>query len=310
LGVFGAAAGAARLLDLTPAQTATALSIAVSLSCGVKANFGTMTKPLHVGVCGRNGLYAALLAREGFTAHAEAFEHGQGFFELFNGAGNYDAAKALAAWADPLDILNPGVGLKQYPCCASTHSSIDAMIILKQKYGLTPEMVARIETVTHERALVHTNRPQPNSTLDAKFSVQYCVVRALMHGDVKFDHFDGDAYRDPAVRKLLERVTARTHAHKAKGMRDHYEGKVRVTTTDGRVLEAAVDLPLRGPTNLAPPDRLNAKFVDCASRALRADAVERVLALMNRFETLDDTRQLTDAMAEGVKSPAAERAAA
>jgi len=300
LGVFGAAAGAARLLRLTPEQTATALSIAVSLSCGVKANFGTMTKPLHVGVCGRNGLYAALLAREGFTAHAEAFEHHQGFFELFNGAGNYDASKALANWANPLDILNPGMGLKQYPCCASTHSAIDAMLILKQKYGLTPDNVAKIETITHERALVHTNRPQPNSTLDAKFSVQYCVARALLDGDVKFQHFEGDTYRDPAVRKLLDRVTTSTHAHNAKGMRDHYEGKVRVTTTDGRTLEAAVDLPLRGPTNLAPPDRLTSKFMDCAARVLRPDGSERVLGLLQRFETLEDTRQLIDAMSEAV----------
>jgi len=310
LGVFGATAGAARLLGLTAEQTAMALSIAVSLSSGVKANFGTMTKPLHVGVCGRNGLYAAMLAREGFTAHPEAFEHHQGFFELFNGAGNYDAAKAVANWANPLDILSPGMGLKQYPCCASTHSAIDAMIILKQKYGLTPDNVAKIETVTHERALVHTNRPQPNSTLDAKFSVQYCVARALLDGDVKFQHFEGDTYRDPAVRKLLDRVTASTHTHKAKGMRDHYEGKVRVTTADGRTLEAGVELPLRGPTNLAPPDRLLAKFNDCAARVLRPDGSERVLGLLQRFETLDDTRQLTDAMSEAVAAESAQRAAA
>ncbi len=310
IGVFGAVAALARARRLDAMVTRTAFGLAASMTSGIQRNFGTMTKPLHVGVCGHNGLYAALLAREGFTAHPEAFEHKQGFFELFNGAGNYDAAKAVTGWANPLDILNPGVGLKQYPCCASTHSAIDAMIILKQKYDLTPENVARIETVTHERALVHTNRPQPNSTLDAKFSVQYCVARALMHGDVKFDHFEGDTYRDPSVRKLLERVTASTHAHKAKGMRDHYEGKVRVTTADGRVLEAEVALPLRGPTNLAPPDRLTAKFNDCAARVLRPEGIERVLGLMNRFETLDDTRQLTDAMSEAVKGSADQRVAA
>jgi 2-methylcitrate dehydratase PrpD len=184
------------------------------------------------------------------------------------------------------------------------------MLILKRKYALTPENVASIETITHERALVHTNRPQPASTLDAKFSVQYCVARALMHGDVKFEHFEGETYKDPNVRKLLERVRASTHAHKAKGMRDHYEGKVRVTTTDGRTLEAAVDLPLRGPTNLAPPDRLHAKFHDCAQRVLRPEAIERVRGMLGSLEQLGDVRQLTDVMADAVKTIEVARVAA
>ena len=89
LGVFGAAAASARLLNLSVQHTATALAIAASLSSGIKANFGTLTKPLHAGHCSRNGLYAALLAKEGFTASDDAFEHKHGFFELFNGAGNY-----------------------------------------------------------------------------------------------------------------------------------------------------------------------------------------------------------------------------
>src|SRR5882672_6605866 len=88
LGVFGAAAACASLLRLSAAQTATALAIAASFASGIKANFGTMMKPLHVGHCARNGLYAALLAREGYTANAKTvFEHKQGFLDVFNGPG-------------------------------------------------------------------------------------------------------------------------------------------------------------------------------------------------------------------------------
>ncbi|HEV2007472.1 MAG TPA: MmgE/PrpD family protein, partial [Burkholderiales bacterium] len=97
IGVFGAAAACARLLRLDDGQTATALAIAASLAAGIKSNFGTMVKPLHVGHCARSGLFAALLARDGFTASPVAFEHKQGYFEVFNGAGNYDAAKILPA---------------------------------------------------------------------------------------------------------------------------------------------------------------------------------------------------------------------
>lgn len=302
IGIFGATAASARLLELDVDQTATALAIAVSLSSGVKANFGTMTKPLHAGQCTRNGLYAALLAREGFTACPEAFEHKQGYFEVFNGAGNYNPERVLEAWANPLEILNPGVGLKQYPCCGSTHSAIDAMITLRERHHLTPEKVARIESITHGRALAHTDRPDPRSTLDAKFSVQYCVARALMHGDVTFQHFEGDAYRDPEVRKLLERIETRPHAHKPKGMYEHFQGEVVVTTTDGKRLSARVDQPLRGPRNSAPPDRLEQKFRDCAAKALTPGAIGRVYDILQEFETLANVRELTKVMAESAKT--------
>jgi 2-methylcitrate dehydratase PrpD len=302
LGIFGAAAASARLLGLDSDRTATALAIACSLSSGVKANFGTMTKPLHAGECTRNGLYAALLAKEGFTACPEAFEHKHGFFEVFNGAGNYVAGKVLESWADPLEILNPGVGLKQYPCCGSTHSAIDAMLILRERHRLTPGEVAKIESITHDRALAHTDRPDPRSSLDAKFSVQYCVARALMHGDVTFEHFEGETWRDPEVRKLLERIETRPHARKPNGMYEHFQGEVVVTTTDGRRFSARVDQPLRGPTNSAPPDRLEQKFRDCAAKALHAGSISRVYEVLEKFETLGDVRGLTTIMAESAKT--------
>jgi 2-methylcitrate dehydratase PrpD len=303
LGVFGATAASARLLGLDAAQTATALAIAVSLSAGVKANFGTMTKPLHAGQSSRHGAYAALLAKEGFTAAASAFEHPHGFFEVFNGAGNYDPARALARWADPLDILEPGVGLKQYPCCGSTHSAIDAMLLLRARHDLDPARVAKIESITHARALAHTNRPHPGSDLDAKFSVQYCVARALLHGEVTFAHFEGEAYRDPRVRELLQRIEARPHAHQPQGtgMEEHFECDLHVTTSDGQRLSAHVDQPLRGPQNLTPPDRLHVKFRDCAARALRADAIEPVFEALGRVEAYADIRELTALLEKAVR---------
>ena len=103
IGIFGTVAAAARLLKLTIDQTAIALGLAASLASGLKANFGTMTKPLHVGHASRNGLFAAFMAREGFTANAGTFEHKQGFLDVFNGPGTYDTGKMLGDWYAPLE---------------------------------------------------------------------------------------------------------------------------------------------------------------------------------------------------------------
>ncbi len=303
IGVFGATAACAHLLKLSIEQTATALSIAASLAAGVKSNFGTMTKPLHVGHCARSGLFAALLARDGFTAGPQAFEHKQGYFEVFNGAGNYDAAKAFPAWANPLDITRPGIAIKQYPCCGSTHPAIDCMLELVQKHNLTPDNVARIDSWTHPRRLEHTNRPDPQSSLDAKFSVQYTLARALKDRTVKIEQFEGDTWKDPATRAILPKIHAATYTPLQFPADNHFGAEVKVTLTDGRVVSAKTDQALgRSVDKPLPAERLKEKFDNCAARALSSDAVARLYAAIQDFENAKDVREIA-ALAAGRGGP-------
>jgi 2-methylcitrate dehydratase PrpD len=102
----------------------------------------------------------------------------------------------------------PGIAIKQFPCCGSTHPALDVMLDLVRRHDLREEKVARIECWTHARRLEHTNRPDPQSGLEAKFSVQYCLARALTDRAIRIEHFEGDAFRDPAIRAILPRVHA------------------------------------------------------------------------------------------------------
>ena len=97
--MFGATAACGGLLGLSVEQTARALALAATFSSGLKANFGTMTKPLHVGQAARNGLYAVLLASEDFTSSTDALEHRAGFLRVFNGEGNFVTDPIVAEWA-------------------------------------------------------------------------------------------------------------------------------------------------------------------------------------------------------------------
>jgi 2-methylcitrate dehydratase PrpD len=297
LGVFGATAACCHLLGLAPDAIARALGLAASFASGVKANFGTMTKPLHVGHCSRNGLLAALLTAEGFTANPGAMEHPQGFLRVFNGEGNFDADVILRDWGRPWDIVQPGVAIKQYPCCGSTHPALDAMLSLVRAHALTPAMVERIDAWTHPRRLAHTNRPDPNSGLDAKFSVQYCLARALRDGHVSLEHFEGDSFRDPTIRALLPRIHAAPHPAMSMESTEHFGADVRVTLTNGDVLTAQVARPLgRGPENALPPELLDAKFLNCAARALPQQTAEALLATLHGLDTVADMREVTEAM--------------
>ncbi len=297
IGVFGATAACCHLLRLTPETTAKALGLAASFASGLKANFGTMTKPLHVGHCSRNGLLAAMLTADGFTASAGAFEHKQGFLEVFNGAGHYDTAAILRDWGAPWDIVQPGVAIKQYPCCGSTHPAVDAMLSLVREHQLTPATVERVDSWTHPRRLAHTNRPDPQSELDAKFSVQYCLARALLDKRVSLEHFIGDSFREPALRAILPRIHAAPHPEMSMASTEHFGAEVRVTLTDGRVLAAKVARPLgRTAENPLPQELLEAKFLNCATRALEMATAERLLALLRELDAVPDINALTAAM--------------
>jgi 2-methylcitrate dehydratase PrpD len=295
LGVFGAAAACGKLMGLDAQQLATALAIAASFASGIKANFGTMTKPLHVGHCARNGLLAARLAANGFTANAgSVFEHEQGFLDVFNGPGTYDVQRALAAWADPLDIVAPGIAIKQYPCCGSTHPAIDAMLAIVRAHHPQPADVERIEAWIHPRRLQHTNRPQPRSALDAKFSLQYVVARALVDGSVAVDHFEGTAYQQPSVAALLPRVHVAPYDDTEFAPDNHFGGRVRVLLRDGTVHEAKVEQPLgRTSSNPLPRDLLEAKFRLCARGVLREDAIDAAVRAVAAIEHLNDMHLLT-----------------
>ncbi len=293
LGVFAVTAACAKLLKLTTAQTETALALATSLSAGHKANFGTMTKPLHAGQCARGGLFAALLAHKGFTANSDAFEHKQGFFNLF-GVGKVDAGLALEGWGN-WEIVNPGASYKLYPCCYSTHSAVEATLNLVRRHGpFDARKVARIDSRTHERGLAHTDRPDPDSPLAAKFSVQYCVARAALDGKVVLEHFEGDSHREPAVRDLLRRVHATPYTGKLYADDDPFDAEVTITLTDGKSYTEKVDRPLgRTSDNPIAHEDMKAKFENCAGRVLAPMAVAAACRALESLEKLGSTRELT-----------------
>lgn len=286
LGTFGAAAASAHLMGLSEDQIATALALAVSQAAGVKANFGTMTKPFHVGQCARAGLLAALLARQGFTANPAAFEHGQGFFEVFNGAGTYDPARIFADWAAPLELEDDGIAIKPYPCCGSAHAAIRAALELRAQTGFDPAQIAQIEILPHPRRLPHTDKPWPKTDLEAKFSVQYLVARALMDGAVKLSHFDDTAIADPAIAALLANLVARPHPDMGDHSASQWAAEVSVTTHSGARLSHRIDdLMAGGGAVPATPAGLRDKFMDCAEAVGPADWADRLFEQLAGFDS-------------------------
>ncbi|MHA6761438.1 MmgE/PrpD family protein [Streptacidiphilus sp. PAMC 29251] len=292
LGVFGAAAAAARLLGLDVERTATALAISASSASGVKANFGTMTKPLHAGNAARAGLLAALLAERGYTADLFALEKPQGFLAAYDGLDN-TRPQRLVEPTDRWEIEGELFGLKQFPCCGSTHPAILAALDIVSRTPLTADDIARVEIRTHHRRLGHTDNPAPASALAAKFSIQYAVVRALLEGAVRLGDFEGVAYRDPDAVALLARTTA-LPAPDSDDPGAEMAAQVTVTTRDGATLHGQVSGSLgRGPADPMTEQEMWRKFQDCALRILPADCAGQAFEALSTMLDAKDIASVT-----------------
>lgn len=290
IGILGCAAACARLLDLDAERTATALSIAASSASGLRANSGTMTKPLHAAMANRNGLQAALLAEIGFTANTTALEHKFGYAAAYNGRIP-ELDGAFDDWGQVFLLLTPGIAIKQYPCCAFIHSAIDAAAELRGQLA-GPDDATAIKVHLHGRRLRNIDRPAPKDGLDARFSTQYLTARALLAGTVSLSDFESPMLDDGETLALARRVELVPHDDA-----DMSLGRVEIATGAGNTIAARASVAMgRGPASPMSEDEFRRKFMDCASEALSDDASSKAYSSLMALEKVASIRCLTDSL--------------
>jgi len=300
LGVFAATVASAVLLQLPKEKIANALALAASLSCGVKANFGTSTKPLQAGLAARNGLFAALMAAKNIAGAPTALEHNQGFLQVFNGADHYDIDLMLEGWGKPLDLLEPGISIKKYPCVYSVHGAIDAAIALHNQPAFDHNKITHVMVRMHPRRLLPHVRNPATSALNAKFSLPYIVACGLVNGAVGLKHFEDEALQDRHVMRMMDLI----HMQEMENHAPDYGAEVTVTLADGLILQHRVTAPLgRGPEIALPPEMLAAKFADCARHSLKRTGIETIFDLLMQLDDLPSMTDLTAAIEEATILP-------
>ena len=174
------------------------------------------------------------------------------------------------------------------------------MLSLVRQHDVQPGQVVRIQAWIHSRRLQHTNRPAPASALDCKFSLQYCLVRALLDREVVLRQFEDDCWLDPRIPGLLEKVEVAPYDASQFDPSNHFGGEVKVTLDDGRILHDRVEQPLgRTSSNPLPPDLLRGKFVACASHVLTQARAVEVAGEIERFEAVADVSAFTRMLEPG-----------
>jgi 2-methylcitrate dehydratase PrpD len=285
LGTLAAAAAASRLLGLDQEQTAMAISLAASNASGLRENFGTMTKPFHAGNASRGGVTAAMLVKRGYTAATTGLEGRFGFMHAFSGGRGENVDAPLERLGKQFFLEKPGVSIKKYPCCGSTHNPLDAYFALRKEHRIDYRDVESVDVLVDfdpPRSLVHSD---PHTALEGKFSIEYCLAAALVDDKVGLAQFDDRQVMRPEIRALMPKIKMkRNPGQEGKPSWVEAYNEVRIQLKNGTVLSKRQDRDYEGPVVGVTPEGMDVKFRDCASLALPKPKVNEALELLHSLE--------------------------
>lgn len=275
LGTVGAAAASSRLLGLNPERTRNALGISTSLASGIRGNFGSMVKPLMVGVAARNGVLAARMVQAGVTARADAIETHEGFIEVFAGGNGADIGAILASLGKPWELEDKGLVFKLYPNCSLMHTGIDMAIEERRAGRIAPEDIASIRFEISPRMQNMRFAGVISNAQEARFKIEFCLAYALLHGKLDADAFADVNYRDPRIVALMDRIEIAVGTDFPEDNGDY--SRLHVSQHRGPAFSGSRDKQKGHPSNPLSIDELRSKFAACcASAAFAPERAERV----------------------------------
>ena len=295
LGVFSAAAGAARGLKLDPEQTVHALGIAGTQAAGLMAaQYGAMVKRMHAGRSSQSGLYGALLAKAGFTGIRDVFEAPYGgFCTTFSRSTDRFNLDALSAGLGS-DWEAMRVALKFYSCVGSNHTTLDGIRDIRKRRPFALNELDRIVVHGSRVTADHVGWPyKPEGLTSAQLNLPYCVATLLIEGDVFVDQFTEEAVTDRGRMELSKKVEViEDPAITARGARYRHMVRVDVHLSDGSVHSETREAPRGSEHSFAPAEDIIDKFRKLTRTTMPKDQQEALIEALLRVETLSDAREL------------------
>lgn len=297
VGVFSAAAGAARGLRLSADETVHALGIAGTQSAGLMAaQYGAMVKRMHAGRSSQSGLYGALLAQQGFTGIVDVFEAPYGgFCTTFSRSDDrFDLTQLSADLGERFETMR--ISLKFYSCVGSNHTTLDAIRAIRARRPFGLDELDKIVVHGSQVTVDHVGWPyRPDSMTTAQLNLPFCVATLLLEDDVSVDQFTPEAIHDAARIDLSRKVEVK-HDPQITAQGSAYRHKVRVDIhlRGGAVESETREAPRGSEQSFASADDIVGKF-KTLTRAVLPPAQQ--LALVDAvlgMEKLADARKLTD----------------
>lgn len=290
LGAISATVAVSRLLGLSPEQMAQALNLAITPNVTLlQTRYGdvSMWKGCAMANAGRNGIFAARMAKEGMTGPSPIFEGRWGFLKVVSGP--FQLAK-FGGKGQPFRIMD--VSIKRYPCGNVAETDIDAAVALRPKISSIDDIAeVNIETWDLAKGIMAADEEKwhPKTRETADHSLPYVVSVALMYGTLEKRHFDDEFLKNPAIMALIQKVKVTDTEECNKLRPDASPARVTVVMKNGKRFSEMV-LHWRGHyKNPLTDSEIEEKF-DSQARELLTPAQRKEL-----FSTIWDLENLDDA---------------
>lgn len=297
-GVFGAAAAAATIFELTCEELAEAWGVCGSLASGSMAFLSgdTWTKHLQAGWAARAGLAAAAAARQGFRAPKNILEGPLGFLHAY--AVEPSPERSIADLGRRWAVLE--TSLKPHACCRYMQAAVDGLIVLSKEHDLSAKDVSAVTVRCLPAGFPLIADPPekkavPRSTTEAQFSMPFGAAVAIVRRRASLQDFGEEALRDKEVRALLPKVRCVSDVELGSLWPKKWGAVVEVETTDGAHLSRRVEEPKGDPENPLTGVEILDKFLELTAPCYSAEhcrtLAEAALGV-GRLKTLDTLWEL------------------
>ncbi|HTE76509.1 MAG TPA: MmgE/PrpD family protein [Xanthobacteraceae bacterium] len=297
VGVFSAAAAAARGLALDTEKTVHALGVAGTQSSGLMAaQYGAMVKRMHAGRAAQSGLYAALLAERGFTGIVDVFEAPYGGFctTFSRSQDRFDLTALTAGLGERYETMR--ISLKFYACVGSNHTTLDALADIRKRHPFTAADIERIVVHASQVTVDHAGWPyRPEGLTAAQLNLPFCTATLILAGDAFVDEFTPDCINDRARIELARRVQViHDSSITARGAAHRHHVRVEVYLRDGSVERETRDAPRGSEQRFADTAQIVEKFRKLTRAVMAEDRQNALIDAVLRLDELPDSRAMID----------------
>jgi 2-methylcitrate dehydratase len=290
---IAAACIAASMLNLTPEATAHAIAIAAVANLSVlQSRYGdvSMWKSCAVPYACKNGVEAALLAREGMTGPEEAFE---GKFGVFRAStGRYDLLRPMGGKDVPFQIHNSSI--KYFPIGSMAQTAIECAVMIRTRLSC-PEEIKEVNIQTFEEGhaiMASSDKWRPRNRETADHSMPYGVALGFLYGTVELSHFS-DEYRErPEILAMLDKITVAPSTESTALYPEQRKSTVEVITTSGQRFVETKSFHRGHPRDPMSDAEIEAKFRSLATPRLGDARAEELLASLWDLENVKDVRRI------------------
>jgi 2-methylcitrate dehydratase PrpD len=294
-GVFISAAAAAHALRLDAHQTQHALGIAGSQAAGLMAvQDGAMTKSFHSGRAAQSGVYAARLARLGYTGIPDVLEAPYGaFFSSF--VDEWSEAELVADLGSRWEMLR--VGFKPAPASNGSITAMTAIDKIMREQDLKAADIEQITAFVSHNTLHHCGWPyEPDriqSVLSAQMNLRYGLAVMALERLSGVEQFAENKIRDPAILKFIERISVE-HEPRFEGENGRYRVACRlvVRCRNGTEHDAEVLFRPGSPEDPMTREELMEKFLSL-TRGIEARRAKQIAQVVSQIDDCDNMTDLS-----------------